>query len=245
MAGKNLRMSRLFPDDDRILIVPNETLWPDRRWKDITNAVIKGGADAVIVTPGILKANYEVVAGKVPVILTVPLDPSYVDLAVQMDAAAVKWHYFGPLEDLPWWDVQRFASRCDDMGMPFLYEPVPRDKPTSEGGKNISDPNVILNAALRAVNKGVDIVKCNYSGTPKSFRKVTSRCPAPVVVLGGPLVPDRQCLNWIKGSIEGGAVGGALGRNTTQHKTPEKIVRAIRRIIHDDASVEEALKELE
>ncbi len=241
MAGKKLRMSRLFHDDDRIVIIPNEILWPGRRWKDITKAVIKGGADAIIVTPGILKANHDVVAGKVPIILTVPLDPSYVDLAVQMDAAAVKWHYFGPIQNLPWWDVQKFASRCDDMGMPFLYEPVPRD----EKNANISDPAVILDAALKAVSKGVDIVKCNYSGSPESFRKVTSRCPTPVVVLGGPLVPDEQCLQWIKGSIEGGAVGGALGRNTTQHETPEKIVRAIRRVIHDDASVEEALKELE
>ena len=237
-------MSRLFPSDGKIVIIPHETMIPDRRWEDITKAVIRGGADALIITPGILKRHHNAINGKIPVILTVPLEPEYVDLALKVDAVAVKWHYFGPIDKLPWWDVQRFAARCDEEGMPFLYEPVATDKLVSEGGKNITDPDIILDAALKAVCKGVDIVKCNYRGSPDSFRKVTERCPVPVVVWGGPLIPDRQCLEWIKGSMDGGAVGGALGRNTTTHKDPERMVRAVSRIIHDDASVEEALKEL-
>jgi DhnA family fructose-bisphosphate aldolase class Ia len=239
-----MKLGRLFPNDDRILIIPHESLRSHTRWVDVTKAVIRGGADALLTTPGILKKHHREIAGKIPVILTVPLEPQYVDLAVKMDAAAVKYHYFGPAEGIPWQQVNRFGMKCEEAGMPFLYEPVPMDKKPIEGGKNITEPEVILGACLKAVTNGADLLKTNYSGTSESFQKVTSRCPVPVVVLGGPLVPDRQCLEWIKGAVDGGAVGGALGRNTTTHREPEKIVKAIVKIIHEDASVEEALKVL-
>jgi DhnA family fructose-bisphosphate aldolase class Ia len=241
--GKRLRLTRLLPGDGRIVIIPHETMYPDRDWAAITKAAIKGGADALIVTPGILKRYHDVI-GKTPVILTTPLEPEYIDLALKVDAAAVKWHYFGPIDKLPWFEVQRFAAECDDAGMPFLYEPVPMDKLPTEGGSNITDPAIVADACAKAVSRGVDIVKCHYTGTPESFRKVTSGTPAPVVVLGGPLAPDRQALELIKGAMEGGAIGGAIGRNTTTHRSPEKIVRALSKIIHDDATVDKALKEL-
>jgi DhnA family fructose-bisphosphate aldolase class Ia len=37
----------------------------------------------------------------------------------------------------------------------------------------------------------------------------------------------------------------AIGRNVFQHDKPTHIVRAITRIVHENASVEEALKEVE
>jgi DhnA family fructose-bisphosphate aldolase class Ia len=192
-----------------------------------------------------LKKYYREFAGNIPVILTVPLDPYYVDITVKMDAAAVKWHYFGPENQVPWTHVNRFTMKCMEEGMPFLFEPVIKDKRREEGGENITDPVVILSACLKAVANGVDFLKTNYSGTPESFRKITSRCPVPIVILGSPLVTDKECLERIKGCIESGGAGGAIGRNATTHRDPEKIVRAICRIVHDDACVEEALRELE
>jgi len=35
-----------------------------------------------------------------------------------------------------------------------------------------------------------------------------------------------------------------FGRNVTTHPNPEKMVRALQKIIHDDVSIEEAKKEL-
>jgi DhnA family fructose-bisphosphate aldolase class Ia len=37
----------------------------------------------------------------------------------------------------------------------------------------------------------------------------------------------------------------AIGRNVFQHEKPTHIVRAISRIVHENAAVDEALKELE
>ena len=57
--GNILKMGRLFPKDDRILIVPHESIRPNRQWVDVTKAVIRGGADAILTTPGILKKYYK------------------------------------------------------------------------------------------------------------------------------------------------------------------------------------------
>lgn len=243
--GKIMRMGRLFADDGKFLIIPHEGIRAERRWVDVAKAVIKGGADAILTTPGIMIKHHKAVAGKVPIVLTVPLDPYYVDVAVKMDAAAVKMHYFGPLRSAPWGDVNRFAMKCEEEGMPFLWEVVPMDKPRSEGGERVYDPDVLLQGCLTSVANGADIIKTSYSGSAESYSKVTSRCPVPMVVLGGALVPDKEFLEYFKGAIDGGAIGGAIGRNTTTHRDPEKMVRAIQKILHDDASVEEALKELE
>lgn len=242
--GKIMKMGRMFPDDDRLLIAPHEGLRPERRWVDVAKAIIKGGADVLLTRPGILMIHHKAVAGKIPIMLNVPLEPDFVDVAVKMDAAAVKWQFFGPLDMLPWADVHRFGMKCEEKQMPFLCEPVPMDKTRAEGGKNITDPDILLRASLTAVAQGADIIKTSFSGTPESYKKVTSRCPVPLVVLGGPLVSDKECLEYMKGSMDGGAAGGAIGRNVTTNKDPEKMVRALQKIIHDDASVDEALKEL-
>ncbi|MEM2094580.1 MAG: fructose-bisphosphate aldolase, partial [Candidatus Bathyarchaeia archaeon] len=88
-------------------------------------------------------------------------------------------------------------------------------------------------------------IKTNYSGSPETFKKVTSSCPVPVTILGGERISDDACLQRIKGAMDGGAAGGAFGRNTMTHPYPAKIVRAIRKIIHEGSSIEEAKKELE
>lgn len=243
--GKVMRLGRLFPDDDRILIIPHEAIRPNTRWVDVTKAVIRGGADAIIVTPGILKMHHSKIAGKISMIMNIPLDPDLIEVAVDMDAAALKVHHFGPENTFQWAAVEKFAMKCEDLGMPLLYEPVPMTATWAEGGTYIHDPEIIMRAVLNAVARGADLIKTSYTGDPKSFKTITSRCPLPIVALGGPLVPDHQTLEWIKGTMDGGGVGGAFGRTTTTHKNPEKITRALHKIIHDDASVEEALKELQ
>ena len=83
--GKVMKLGRLFPNDGRILIIPHEAIRVQTRWVDVTKAVIRGGADALIVTPGILKMHHSKIAGKIPIIMNVPLDAEYVDIAVKMD----------------------------------------------------------------------------------------------------------------------------------------------------------------
>jgi class I fructose-bisphosphate aldolase len=48
----------------------------------------------------------------------------------------------------------------------------------------------------------------------------------------------------VKGAMAAGGAGVSIGRNVFQHKDPEKIVRAISKIVHKSVTVEEAMKEL-
>ncbi|MDQ1280600.1 MAG: fructose-bisphosphate aldolase / 2-amino-3,7-dideoxy-D-threo-hept-6-ulosonate synthase [Thermoproteota archaeon] len=247
--GKEMRMAQIFADDGKTLVSPHESIRPGRDWGEVAKLIIAGGGGkpghVLMTVPGILKNYYKAVAGKIPIILTVPLEPQYVDLAVKMGAVAVKWSYFGPIDKLPRADVQRFAAKCDEAEIPFYYEPVPMTATRAEGGKNITDPKILLQTCLAGASFGADFIKTEYSNSPETFKEIVKACPVPVTVLGGERISDDECLKRIKSVIDGGGAGGAFGRNVTTHPNPDKIVKAIMMIVHEGASVEEAKKILE
>jgi len=236
--GKSVRLGRFMKPDGRVLITPMEALW-DRPWNEVFDEVVAGGADAVLVTYGILKQYYRHVVGKIPFILTVPVEaPWMVELAEKVGADGVKVHYFGPFRELPANKVAEIADECDRRGMPFLFEPALMEK-----GEMDPRPEVLKFAARQAVSLGADLVK--IYGPPQVFAEATKACPVPVVMAGGPATTDKETLELIRGAIDNGASGAAFGRRVTEHATPRKICRAIYKIIHEDSSLEEALKELE
>jgi len=49
----------------------------------------------------------------------------------------------------------------------------------------------------------------------------------------------------VQDSIEAGGSGVAFGRNVFQAEDPTKLVRAISKILHENYSVEEVMKEFE
>ena len=68
----------------------------------------------------------------------------------------------------------------------------------------------------------------------------------PVVVAGGPKMGSSGAvLNMVAEAIAAGAAGTALGRNVFQHAQPERMVAAIAMLVHQNRSVEEALRRLE
>ncbi len=90
---------------------------------------------------------------------------------------------------------------------------------------------------------GADIVKTVYTGDVESFREVVRKCPVPVVLAGGAKVEtDAEILKLADDVMEAGAMGVTFGRNVFQHRDPTLIVRAIRRIVIERSSVEEAME---
>jgi DhnA family fructose-bisphosphate aldolase class Ia len=234
---KSVKMSRIFKQDGKTLIVPMEHLG-DRPWNEVLKEIIAGGADVILVTYGILKQFYKDIVGKVPFMLTVPIEASWlVKLASEVGADGVKAHYFGPFRELPIANVTELAEECDKRWLPFLFEPVPMEK-----DKMDMHPEILATAVREAVSLGADIVK--IYGEPAAFSEATKACPVPVIIAGGPATTDKETLEMVRGAIDNGASGAAFGRRVTQHTTPGKMCKAIFRIIHEDCSVEKALKEL-
>lgn len=85
---------------------------------------------------------------------------------------------------------------------------------------------------------GSHIVKTYYCD---EFEKVTTSCPVPVVIAGGPkLETEMDVFNMTYNAIQQGAAGVDMGRNIWQHDHPVAMLRAIRSIVHEDNSPKQA-----
>jgi fructose-bisphosphate aldolase, class I len=93
---------------------------------------------------------------------------------------------------------------------------------------------------------GADLVKVSYTGSVETFQEVVAGCNVPVVIAGGPKMnSDREILEMVKDSIEAGGAGISIGRNVFQHKDPKRMVMAMSAIVHNNESLEGALKMLQ
>ncbi|MCL4459760.1 MAG: 3-hydroxy-5-phosphonooxypentane-2,4-dione thiolase [Chloroflexi bacterium] len=89
-----------------------------------------------------------------------------------------------------------------------------------------------------AAELGARVVKTYWC---ENFEKVTRGCPVPVVMAGGPKVDtELEVLEFVHDGMQKGAVGVNLGRNVWQNEYPVAMVRALRAIIHENATPKEA-----
>jgi predicted phospho-2-dehydro-3-deoxyheptonate aldolase len=138
-------------------------------------------------------------------------------------------------------DFAHVVTQAGALGMPVLCMMYPRG-PTI---KNPYEPKVVAHAARLAEELGADLVKTVYTGDPKTFRDVTSSVSIPVLVAGGAKSETEQgCLELVHGAMRGGAAGVSIGRNVFQARRPRLMTQALARIVHDGASVRDALRTL-
>jgi len=108
-----------------------------------------------------------------------------------------------------------------------------------------SDPEIVKYSARVAAELGADIVKGYYTGDKETFKEVIEYCPVPYIVLSGPASGDPEVLlKFIRDALDCGAAGVTMGRNIWTYRDPAVMTRAVCRLVHDDASVEEALREI-
>ena len=133
-------------------------------------------------------------------------------------------------------------SECNKWGIPMTAEMLPRG---FEGGEDSRTAQNITFACRLGAEMGADIIKTEYTGDTESFRELCESVFVPVVILGGSKkVSEEQLLTEIKEALEAGASGIAMGRNIWGHEEPARYAGAIAKLIHEDCSVEAALKEL-
>lgn len=93
-----------------------------------------------------------------------------------------------------------------------------------------------------AAELGAQVVKTYYCD---DFEKVARSCPVPLVIAGGPkLNTELDALKLAHSAIRQGARGVDMGRNIWQSKNAVGMIKAIRRIVHEGASVKEAAASL-
>ncbi|MCI8638517.1 MAG: aldolase [Coprococcus sp.] len=139
-------------------------------------------------------------------------------------------------------NLTRVCMDCHRWGIPVLAEALPRG---FEGGEDSRTPENITFACRQSVELGADYVKTNYTGDQESFKTLVEATYKPVVILGGAKkVPVEQLLQEIKDAMEVGGAGVAMGRNIWGHENPVGYTAAIAKLIHENCSVEAAMKEM-
>jgi fructose-bisphosphate aldolase / 2-amino-3,7-dideoxy-D-threo-hept-6-ulosonate synthase len=254
--GKERRLDRIFRTDNRSVIVPMDhgvTVGPINgieKMQEITNSLLKGNVDAILVHKGIAK---HVNAGKAGLIVMLSgatnLNPNQnnkvqvcsVQEAVRLGADAVSVHVNvgAQDEDKMLTTLGRVSDECDIFGMPLLAMMYPR-------GPKITDEHaqeVVAHAARLGAELGADIIKTNYTGDIETFRTVVESCPAPIVIAGGPKAKTiKEILVMAEEAMKAGSAGLSIGRNVFQYEKPTLIVEALSAIVHNNSSVEAALQ---
>jgi class I fructose-bisphosphate aldolase len=243
----------IVPMDHGVTVGPIEGLID---MKNTVNAVASGGANAIVIHKGLVEGGHRRRGKDVGLIIhlsgSTALSPfpnaktlvCTVEEAIKLGADAVSVHINigngSEREMLS--DLGQVSRTAKEWGMPLLAMMYPR----GEKIQDEYDVKVIKHVARLGAELGADIIKCSYTGSVESFREVVVGCPVPVVIAGGPkMSSDREILEMVKGAVEAGGAGVSMGRNIFQHREPGRMVGAISLIIHENASVEEALSFLQ
>jgi len=250
IIGKDLRMGKIFRNDGKTLIVAMDhgldgPMRGIESPKKTIQKIVEGGPDSIIVNLGILREFSKELKQLPSVMWTVPLDePSWIKETIKMGVDGVKVGCFEPISNaVEYMKFLTMGVECEKWGMPLCAEPIPVDPVTR---KEITDLETNKKAARLGAEAGGDFLKLVYTGSPESFKQVVDTCVVPATIMGGPrMETDRDILEVVKGMIDAGGCGVAFGRNIWQHRDPTAMIRAISMVIHEGATVEKALKELE
>ena len=254
--GKTRRLRRIMQKDNRTVIVPMDhgvTVGPIQgltNMQEITDKLVKGNADAILVHKGIAKRIDTGNAGLIVMLSGMSNLSPNVNAKVQVcsvleairigaDAVSVHVNVGAQDEDKMLQNLGKVSDECDVNGIPLLAMMYPRGPKIP----NEHAADVIAHAARIGAELGADIIKTNYTGNIDTFKGVIESCPVPVVIAGGPKCKSlEEVLQTTSDSLKAGAAGLSIGRNVFQCDKPTQIVKALSAIVHENASVEQAVK---
>jgi DhnA family fructose-bisphosphate aldolase class Ia len=261
-GSKTRRLGHIFRQDGKTLIVAmDHALFSGlveglEKPGELIQEVRKGGADAILTTFGVSQRFAEEI-GSMGLILRVDggstslaQEPGPLNLVYSVrDALRLGADAVGSMgmpgsqfeaQTLPY--LSRLVSECAEWNVPVMAEMLPGG---FENPAEMWTAENIGHACRIGAEMGVDFIKTTYSGEINSFRKIVEQVYVPIVVLGGSKSSDPQhLLQVIFDAMQAGASGVAVGRNICCYCEPAKITAAIAAIIHQDATVDEAVQVL-
>ncbi len=128
-------------------------------------------------------------------------------------------------------NLGRIVNEAEEYGMPVLAI-------TAVGKEMARDARYLGLASRIAAEIGAHMVKTYYCA--EDFDKVVEGCPVPIVIAGGKKIPERDALQMAYDAISKGAAGVDMGRNIFQSENPVAMIQAIRSVVHDGYTAEEA-----
>ena len=201
-------------------------------------------ADALMLTRGILRSSippsYQggivVRASGGPSILKELSDEEIaigIEEAVRLNVAAMAVQVFigGEFETKSVHNMTRLVDMGNRHGIATLAV-------TAVGKDMARDARYIRLATRICAELGAAIVKTYY--VDDGFETVTAGCPVPIVMAGGKKLPELDALRLAAGAVREGAAGVDMGRNIFQSDCPQAMIQAVRKVVHEDATPEDA-----
>lgn len=202
--------------------------------------------DALFVTRGVLRSSIDPTNTK-PIILRVSGGTSMVgknlaneglttsiEEAIRLNASALGISIFigSEYEKETLLNLAKLIDQGERYGLPVMA--------VTAVGKELEkrDARYLGLCCRIAAELGAKVVKTYWC---ENFEKVTNGCPVPVVMAGGPKVEtNREVFDFVYDGMQKGAIGVNLGRNIWQNEHPVAMIRALRAIVHENASAKEA-----
>ena len=130
-------------------------------------------------------------------------------------------------------NLSTLVNECEPYGIPVMAV-------TAVGKEMEKRTSRYLALSCRiAAELGARVVKTYWC--EKDFDKVVNGCPVPVIIAGGPKCDtELEVLEFVHNGMQSGAVGINLGRNIWQSPHPAAMAKALRAVIHENASVKKA-----
>jgi putative autoinducer-2 (AI-2) aldolase len=202
--------------------------------------------DALFVTRGVLRSCIEPTNSK-PIILRVSGGSSILgkDLAnegittsvedmIRLNVSGVGISVFigSDYEKETLLNLTKTVNQCEKYGIPVMA--------VTAVGKELEkrDARYLSLCCRICAELGAKIVKTYWC---EDFEKVVESCPVPVVIAGGPKCKTQlQVLEFVADGIQKGAIGINLGRNVWQDANPVGMAKALRAIVHEGKTAQQA-----
>ena len=248
--GMKNRMSRIInPETGGCLMLAVDHGYfqgPTTGLRDLSAAVnpLLPYCDALMITRGALRAFIAPEMNK-PIVLRVSGGPTVlnelsnevitttIEDAIRMNAAAITCSvYIGSeYETQCVENLAQLINEGEMYGIPVLAV-------TAVGRDMNRDARFLGLASRVCVEIGTHIVKTYYCD---NFEEVVQACGStPVVMAGGKKIPEKDALQMAFNALAAGAVGVDMGRNIFQSENPVAMIQAVRALVHDKVSVDEA-----
>jgi 3-hydroxy-5-phosphonooxypentane-2,4-dione thiolase len=255
--GMSNRIARMFPgtSGNTVMLAVDHGYFmgPTRRLEDprATIGPLLPHADALALTRGVLRTCVPPTS-PTPIVLRVSGGATILkdDLsdetittamadAARLNVSAVALSIFvgAPHEHTSLVNLSRLVDEGEHAGIPVLA--------ITAVGKELEkrDARYLALACRVSAELGAHLVKTYYCD---GFSQVVDGCPVPLVVAGGPkLDSERAALDLARKAIDEGAHGIDMGRNIWQSDHPVAMLKALRAIVHEKATVREALEVLD
>jgi 3-hydroxy-5-phosphonooxypentane-2,4-dione thiolase len=216
------------------LEVPRTTISPLLKYCDslmVTRGVVRTSVDASYPVPIVLR-----VSGGTSIIgedLSNEKITTSVKDAIRINASALAMSIFvgAKYEHNSLVSLGNLVNEAEEYGIPVLA--------VTAVGKELEkrDARYLSLSCRIAAEFGAHLVKTYYCD---NFEKVVNSCPVPVIIAGGPKLPERDALALTYNAIKAGAAGVDMGRNIWQSQFPIPMIRAVRAIVHSNYRLDQA-----